>query len=224
MEMNHWVKEKDPTRLVIDNSPCTPNFHVESDIEDYHFYRGIPDHRREWDAFLKSFAARAPYTYSPHGDIVRTGQEPLIVSEFGNWGLPDIDVLKDSMGRDPWWFNTGLEWSEGVVYPQGVKTRFNNLGLGRVFGTYQSFTTETQKQEYLALKYQIEAMRLRPEIQGYVITELTDVHWECNGLLDMNRNPKIFYNDMDKVNASTVVIPEWEQTAYSAGETIRIGV
>ncbi|RPI85945.1 MAG: glycoside hydrolase family 2, partial [Chloroflexi bacterium] len=223
-EMYHWVKEKDPTRLVIDNSPCTPNFHIESDIEDYHFYCGIPDHRREWDAFLKSFAARAPYTYSPHGDIVRTGHEPLIVSEFGNWGLPDIDVLKDSTGRDPWWFNTGLEWSEGVVYPQGVKTRFNNLGLGRVFGTYQSFTMETQKQEFLALKYQIEAMRLRPEIQGYVITELTDVHWECNGLLDMNRNPKIFFYDMDKVNAGTVVIPEWEQTAYSAGETVRIGV
>ena len=40
-----WLKAYDPTRLVVDNSPLAPSFHVESDIADYHFYAAIPDHR-----------------------------------------------------------------------------------------------------------------------------------------------------------------------------------
>ena len=31
---------------------------------------------------------------------------------------------------------------------------------------------------------EIEEMRRHPSIGGYVITEFTDVHWECNGLLE----------------------------------------
>ena len=41
-----------------------------------------------------------------------------------------------------------------------------------------------------SLAYEIATMRLHPQIGGYVITEFTDVHWECNGLLDMQRNVK----------------------------------
>ena len=37
-----WLKAYDPTRLVVDNSPLAPSFHVESDIADYHFYAAIP--------------------------------------------------------------------------------------------------------------------------------------------------------------------------------------
>src|SRR4051812_40297666 len=37
------------------------------------------------------------------------------------------------------------------------------------------------------LEYEIEAMRRYSAIAGYVITELTDAHWESNGLLDMRR-------------------------------------
>jgi hypothetical protein len=74
------------------------------------------------------------------------------------------------------------------------------------------------------LKYQIESMRRRSEIAGYVVTELTDVFWECNGLLDMRRNPKVFCNDLAALNADTVVIPEWERVAYWAGEPARVGI
>ena len=34
-----WLKAYDPTRLVVDNSPLAPSFHVESDIADYHRQR-----------------------------------------------------------------------------------------------------------------------------------------------------------------------------------------
>jgi hypothetical protein len=33
-------------------------------------------------------------------------------------------------------------------------------------------------------------MRLNPNVGGYIITEFTDVHWECNGLMTMQRQIK----------------------------------
>ncbi|MFN8455334.1 MAG: glycoside hydrolase family 2 TIM barrel-domain containing protein [Anaerolineae bacterium] len=212
----HWLKEQDPTRLVVDNSACWPNFHVQTDLEDYHHYRAIPDHRRKWDDFVNAFAGRSNWTFSPYGDAVRTGYEPLIVSEFGNWGLPDVNLLLND-GKEPWWFETGQEWDDGVVHPHGVRRRFRAWYLDRVFGTWQAFIEATQWQQYLALKYEIESMRRRPEIAGYVITEFTDVHWEANGLLDIKRNPKVYYYDFAAINANTVIVPEWERLAYWAG-------
>jgi hypothetical protein len=219
-----WLKALDPTRLVIDNSPCLPNFHIQSDLEDFHFYRAIPDQRKEWDQFVQEFASRPEWTYSPNGDILRTRKEPLIVSEFGVWGLPDAELLQDQKGKDPWWFETGIEWSEGVVYPQGVRKRFNNLGLSRVFGSWQKFIEATQQQQFLGLKYEIEAIRRHPEIKGYVITEFTDVHWECNGLLDMRRKPKAFHGDFKNINADTVIMPVWQRVSYWSGETVQVDI
>ncbi|MDQ4074836.1 MAG: glycoside hydrolase family 2, partial [Chloroflexota bacterium] len=223
-ESYHWLKALDPTRLVVDNSPCEGNFHIQTDIEDYHFYRAIPDHRLEWDYFVNEFAARLAPTFSPFGDAVRSGTEPLILSEFGNWGLPEVELLKDAEGREPWWFETGIEWGEGVVYPHGVRQRFHRWGLDRVFGSWQAFVEATQWQEFAALKYEIESIRRHPQIGGYVITEFTDVHWESNGLLDMRRNPKAFHTAFRTINADTVLIPEWERVAYWSGEPIEVGV
>ena len=39
------------------------------------------------------------------------------VLEFGSWGLPDPELPKDEAGREPWWFETGHDWGEGVMYP-----------------------------------------------------------------------------------------------------------
>lgn len=219
-EMYAYAKQIDPYRLIVDNSACPPNFHIQSDLDDYHTYRVIPDHHREFDAWVEEFAARPDWTYTPFGEGVRSGEEPLVVSEFGNWGLPDADLL--SHDGEPWWFETGLEWGDGVVYPHGVQARCRRWGLERIFGSYQQFVTATQWQEYLALKFEIEALRRRASIQGYVITEFTDVHWECNGLLDMGRRPKAFHDVLRRVNADDVLIPHVERWAYWAGETITV--
>jgi hypothetical protein len=221
-ETYHWLKALDPSRLVVDNSPCYPNFHMQSDIDDYHFYRGLPDQRREWDEFINQFAARPDFTYGPAAEITRTGKEPIILSEFGNWGLPDADLLVDSNGADPWWFDSGREWTEGVVHPLGVRERFRRLGLGGVFGSWKSFINATQEQQFYALKYELESIRQKPEISGYIITELTDVHWECNGLLDMRRNPKSFQSKFTQINADTVILPRWERVAYWSGEGVQL--
>ncbi len=59
------LKQLDPTRLVVDNSPCAPNFHVVTDIDDYHWYRGQPDQRAEWDRLTDEFAERAAWSFTP---------------------------------------------------------------------------------------------------------------------------------------------------------------
>jgi hypothetical protein len=216
----HWLKGYDPTRLVVDNSPLAPSFHVETDIADYHFYAAFPDNRRAWDDFVDELANRSPWLYSSEGDAVIRGDEPVMCSEFGNWGLPHPEDLHDAQGREPWWFETGHDWGEGIMYAHGIENRFVDWSLERVFGSLSRFIEAAQWQQYRALKYEIEMMRRRPEPAGYVITEFTDAHWESNGLLDMRRNRRVFHDIFHRINADTVIVPRWERLSYWAGETM----
>ena len=159
-----------------------------------------------------------------YGDAVITGREPLMCSEFGNWGLPYPKDLRDAKGEEPWWFETGHDWGEGVMYAHGVENRFSDWSLDRVFGDLRRFVIAAQWQQFRALKYQIEAMRRKPTLAGYVITELHDCHWESNGLLDMRRNPRVFHELFQIINADTVIVPHWERLSYWAGETARLEV
>src|SRR4029450_13222434 len=47
----------------------------------------------------------------------------------------------------------------------------------------------------------------QPLLRGYVITELSDIYWESNGLLDFNRGKKVYHDVFASVNAPDVVIP-----------------
>jgi len=215
-----WLKELDPSRLVVDNSPCWPNFHLQSDLDDYHLYRAIPDHVADWDYDLGAFAARQLPTFGRGAEVTRSGEEPLILSEFGSWGLPDVDLLVDGQGREPWWFETGFEWGDGSACPHGVRQRFYAWHLDSVFGTWRAFVEATQGQQLIGVKHQVESIRLHSSIAGYVITELSDAHWECNGLLDMQRNPKAFHDELAAINADTVIVPRCDRMAYWAGEPV----
>ncbi len=183
------AKAIDPTRLIVDNSACRVNFHVAGDLEDYHEYRAIPDHADDWDAWVADFAQGADWAWAADYAPNRRADLPRIVSEFGNWGLPDPDRLKED-GKDPWWFENGHEWGDGIVYPHAMRERFDFFRLGDVFGSFENFTELSQEHMARSLAYEIASMRLHPRIGGYVITEFTDVHWECNGLLTMQREVK----------------------------------
>lgn len=233
VEMYHFAKKLDPSRLVVDNSPCFhtqgSNFHVQSDIDDFHIYRSIPDHYREWEELAKEFARRPAWTYSPHGDGVRSGREPLVISEFGNWGLPNPATLKVPANggggpADPWWFATGDGWADGVVKPEGIERRFHEWGLEKVFGSLSNLAVATQWHQFEALKYEIEQMRRWPSINGYVITEFTDVHWEANGLLDLNRREKAFHSRLKEINNQDLLIPVPEAASIWAGEELHFRV
>lgn len=218
-DMVDWLKAEDPLRLVVDNSACFPNWHVKTDLNDFHYYRTATDRREEWDALNAEFAAGADWTFGTGEGITRTGQEPLILSEFGVWGLPQPDLLR-KVGQDPWWMAYGATWADGVALPQGIEARFRELGLAQVFGSFSGFIDQVQWHQWMNLKHEIEAFRRFPTIAGYVITEFTDVHWEGNGLLDMARNPRVFASAMPKVNADIVISPGLARHAAWAGEAV----
>ncbi len=218
-ETYQWLKSYDPGRLVVDNSPLAPSYHVETDIADYHYYAAFRDNRLGWDRFVKQLASRASWLFAAGSEVVQTGHEPLMCSEFGNWGLPDPEHFTDASGNEPWWFETGHDWGEGMMYPHGVQHRFADWSLARVFGDLKGFVEAAQWQQFRGLKYEIEALRRKNNIAGYVITELTDAHWECNGLLDMRRNPREFDGVFPTINADIVIVPRWSRLSYWAGET-----
>ncbi len=246
--MYNELKHLDPQRLVVGNSPCFTNFHVITDIEDFHNYYGMPDHHRQWKEWVEAFAARPAWTFAreyvgidrwreylrdpwnpeptPEApEVRRKGNEPIVVSEFGNWGLPDIDGLKRAYGGEPWWFETGIEWGEGVMYPHAIDQRYRGYHLDKVFPSLSDLTTASQRMQYAALKYQIEQMRRHPSIVGYVITEFTDVHWEANGLLDICRNPKAYYDVIGQVNSADAILPvDWERIAFWEGERCEVRI
>jgi len=206
-------KVLDPTRLVVDNSACPhpwgPNIHVVSDLDDFHLYANIPDQAQSFTHAIEQFALRPLWTYSSHGDSRRSGQEPLILSEFGNWGLPTLGPLRAAGGHDPAWFNLGPWWSpwEGEPgWPQGVEDRFHALGLDRLWPDYDSFARATQWHQFHAMQFEIATIRRQPTLAGYVITEFTDAYWESNGLLDFTRGPKVYHARFHEINAPDVIL------------------
>ena len=222
-------KALDPTRLVVDNSACPhpwgPNIHVESDLDDFHLYANIPDQAQSFTHAIEQFALRPVWTYSSHGDSRRSGQEPLILSEFGNWGLPTLGPLRAVAGGDPAWFKIGPWWSpwEGEPgWPQGVEDRFQALGLARLWPDYDSFARATQWHQFYAMQFEIAAMRRQPTLAGYVITEFTDAYWESNGLLDFTRAPKVYHERFREVNAPDVILAAPACYAAWADQPLRV--
>ena len=228
-EMYRYCKQLDPTRLVVDNSPCPhawgPNVHVESDIDDFHLYANIPDQANSIEGALEQFALRPLWSYSSRGDARRSGQEPLILSEFGNWGLPSPAHYRAHYGGDPPWFDLGPWWSpwEGEPgWPAGAEERFERLGLNGIWPDYEAFAEATQWHQFEALRFQIEAMRRLPSLAGYVITELTDAYWESNGLLDFQRQPKAFFERFRSFNAPDVVVPQSRRYSFWDDEAVSL--
>jgi hypothetical protein len=204
-------------RLVVDNSACEGNFHIKSDIEDFHQYYSMPDHAELWDKWLAELASRPQWTFSPYGDAVRSGDEPLMVSEFGNWGLPQ---LPDQL---PWWFDISFG-ERGVTKPAGVLERFHEYGFDKLFANFNELAEETQRHQFISLKYEIESIRSYESLQGYVITGITDVHWEVNGLLDMWRKEKVYVNDLSEIQGPDIVACKLPAYSFYAGETVEIPV
>jgi hypothetical protein len=111
-----------------------------------------------------------------------------------------------------------------VVHPKGVRERFNTWGLHEVFGSWAAFVLESQEHQFEGLKAEVEDLRFDPGIAGYVITELTDVHWETNGLLGTGRTPKRLHERFAEVNGPVAVVGRPERTRYRSGDRAVIDV
>jgi hypothetical protein len=204
-------------RLIVDNSACCDNFHLKTDIEDNHRYNSIPDYYRDFDKWVADFAARPKWDFSPHGDAVPTGREPLVVSEFGNWGLPQLP--KDL----PWWFGRDFG-GRPVTRPAGLFERFTEFRLGAVFGDYHALAEATEWHQFISLKHEIEEIRSHAPIQGYVITEFTDINWEANGLMSMWREPKAYAAELTKLQQDDLLIARTDKHNYASGEPVNFEI
>lgn len=202
-------------RLTVDNSPCCGNFHLKSDIADYHNYNSIPDNRATWDKWVADLASRPAWLWSNHGDAEPTGKEPIVLSEFGNWGLP---ILPEDL---PWWFERDFNGRE-VTRPAGIFERVHNFKFDRLFSSFNDLAKATQRHQWISLKHEIEEIRRYGSIQGYTITEFTDLNWECNGLLDMFRNLKIYAGDLAKIEQQDVIFARPESNSYISTEKIEL--
>lgn len=154
------IREADPTRPVIENDWIGPDpAHVfDSPLLTAHWYGRLS---ARYLAELRRKATR-------WGEAGR----PLMVSEFGDWGLPDLGPHE---GQPFWEYGPALsKLIESVPWP----------------GSVAEFVAGTQRYQGLADRFQIELFRQIPGIAGWCVTELTDVPMEFNGLLDLLRRPK----------------------------------
>jgi len=214
-----------PESLLVDNSPCFPrNYHLKTDVEDFHWYNGFPHQNDAFAATARAFAARAPWAWSPHGDAVKRGDEPLVCSEFGVWGLPHPREILEADGREPWWFESGHDWNLGAAYPHGIETRFRDAALQPIFGDVDGFVDAAQAFQFRALKHQIETLRSERPISGYVITELNDTQWESNGLMDVKNRPRAFAERLAGLQTPWLVVARAERTAIRSGNSVEVGV
>jgi hypothetical protein len=223
IETFDWAKTLIPDSLLVDNSPCFPrNYHLKTEIEDFHWYNGFPHQNDAFAATTRAFAGRAAWTFSQHGDAERRGDEPLICSEFGVWGLPHTREILEADGSEPWWFESGHDWNLGTAYPHGIETRFRDAQLATVFGDLDGFVSAAQELQYRGLKRQIETLRWELAISGYVITELNDVQWESNGLMDVRNHPRAFAERLAELQRPWLVIAQAARTAVRAGERFEV--
>jgi hypothetical protein len=225
IETFDWAKPLVPDSLLVDNSPCFPrNYHLKTDIEDFHWYNGFPHQNEVFAATTRAFAGRVAWTFSTHGDAERRGDEPLICSEFGVWGLPHRREIVESDGSEPWWFESGHDWNLGAAYPHGIETRFRDAQLAPIFGDLDGFVSAAQELQYRGLKRQIETLRWERQISGYVITELNDVQWESNGLMDVRNHARAFAGKLAELQRPWLVIAQAARTAVRVGERFEVSV
>jgi hypothetical protein len=217
-----WARQHVPDRLIEDNSPCCRNFHLNGDLADFHQYYSMPDHQKEWDHWVAEYASRPAWLYSPYGDAVNDRQ-PLLVSEFGNWGLPQLPAAPDRTPQLPWWFDRSFG-NNRVTRPGGVFERMSMYGLNPVFGNYEGLVRATQQQEWFSLRHEITSIREQPAIQGYVITDFVDIQWESNGLLTMWREPKNFASALAALQQPVVVLTSLDRPSYAPGETAHVAL
>jgi len=203
----------DPTRLICDNSGWA---HVATDLNDYHEYFVAPDRVDAWRDRLDEMVANPAGNY---GDV-RTDPEdaPLLVSEFGTWGLTNVNALEDHYDGAPHWFTH--DFLDGMKQPGDVHGKFESSHAADVFDDIDHLANAWQRREFQSVETIIADMRAHDGVSGYVITELTDIEWEFNGILDYLREEKAFHDDFARINAPVMVHLEPTASSVWAGDSI----
>ncbi|RBI59029.1 beta-galactosidase [halophilic archaeon] len=212
------ARNLDPTRLVCDNSGWA---HVATDINDYHEYFVVPDRDDAWRDRLADIVSNPEENYATtaHDD---PDDVPLVMSEFGTWGLPAVSTFDDHYDGDPHWFDH--TFLDGLKKPAGVKDRFAESPVADTYADLDELAADWQRREFESVANIIADMRIHDDVSGYVITEFTDIEWEFNGILDYVREDKSFVEAFAGVNGPTMVRVEPADRTLSSGDRFRADV
>jgi len=154
------VREADPTRPLIENDWIDPDPDrvFTTPVLTAHWYGRL---HTGWLTALDAEARR-------WAGIGR----PLFVTEFGDWGLPELP----GDGEAPFWSPAGWYREAIAALPWP--------------GSAADLIAGTQRHQGLSDRLQAEVVRRHDHLGGWCVTELTDVPWELNGLFDLERRPK----------------------------------
>jgi hypothetical protein len=132
---------------------------------------------------------------------------PLFVTEYGDWGLPDMPTVPNA----PF-------WDTRAVYAAGL--------AGTLWpGTIGRFVRETQRYQGLSDRLQTEVFRRHDHIGGYCLTELTDVPHELNGVLDLHRQPKpLAVDEIRRANQPVLPMLSLDSLVVGADSDVRAAV
>jgi Glycosyl hydrolases family 2, TIM barrel domain/Glycosyl hydrolases family 2, sugar binding domain len=153
------VRDADPTRPLIENDWIEPDPDrvFTTPVLTAHWYGRL---HAAWLAALDAKARR----WAGLG-------RPLFVTEFGDWGLPQL-----TGGDEPFWSPAGWYREAIAALPWP--------------GPAADLIEGTQRHQGLSDRLQAEVFRRHDHLGGWCVTELTDVPWELNGLFDLERRPK----------------------------------
>lgn len=231
-EFYETAKRWDPTRLICDNSGWA---HVATDINDYHRYFASPDRSAAWGDDLDAMESHPEDNYA--ATYTDPESTPVLVSEFGMWGLSDTEALTEFYGGEPDWYNhpfltaSGESVNERQVHlesnlrsPAGFEKRFEETMLSETFDGLSELAEVWQWREYHSIKDVIEQMRVHDGIAGYIITEFSDIEWEFNGILDYRREEKAFHDEFAAINNDLLVVADLDRHTVWGGHEIDAAV
>jgi hypothetical protein len=183
------VRDADPTRPLIENDWVEPDPDrvFTTPVLTAHWYG------RLHGAWLEELDAKA-CRWAGLG-------RPLFVTEFGDWGLPELAADDDD----------GPFWSPAAWYREAIAA----LPWP---GTAAELIAGTQRHQGLSDRLQAEVFRRHDHLGGWCVTELTDVPWELNGLLDLERRPKQpALAELSRVSQLALPMLELTSLAVAAG-------
>ena len=189
------VAAEDPSRPVIENDWVEPDPDevYESPILTAHWYGRL---HRDYLEKLERQSQR----WSGTG-------RPFFVSEFGDWGLPEMPLLAEP----PF-------WDTRAVHAAGLADSLWPATIGR-------FALETQRYQGISDRLQAEVFRRHDGIGGYCLTELTDVPFELNGVLDLHRQPKrLAVAEIARANQTVLPMLQLDTLVACGGQTLRARV
>jgi len=209
LDLYKIAKALDLSKLVVDYSGGP---HILTDINDIHIYPQLPERLEEFKRNL-DMVIKSPSVAFHRNAIGPSGIEPILISEIGFWSLPVKPYRRLKGG-----------WGSGR--PRGYRERYAKLKFNKIWRSYEELALETQRHAYNLLKLAIEEIRRRERIAGYVITQLNDVFWECNGLLNFDYTEKsgLSLKDISKLNSQILIEAHLTRFAFWTGENVSLSV